>query len=514
MTDPGKTFRGTAFLLAAALLCAAPAWAQKKGGSLTYAYISGPGTLDPYMTGNLVEMEVIHHIFEGLVEMDEQYQAKPMLAESIKVSDDAKIFTFALRRGVKFHNGKEMTAADVRASYERYGRISTSATILANVEGYDTPDPYTFVIRLKSPNAVFLDQLKSPTYPLGIMPAEQKDKAPREAEVIGTGPYSLGEWVRDSHLVLRRFDGYAANGAYAGVDGYAGKRTAYLDSVRYNFVPEANARLAALQAGDADVIGDVPKDLAARLKGRPDLVSQEVFPYCQHLLVLHSQNAPTSNVLVRRAIQAAVDTEELAEASGALFRLNPSLTYASSPYNPGDLVKPYYRISSAEKAKALLQQAGYKNEKLVLQTNANYGYMKDSILTLAEQLKAIGMNVDVQVLDWTTNSNNMQRGTGGWNVSTTGFCSQPLLGPQQWKPMIYNFAQIKNDTALDAAYAKFFDSPKLPDRQDAWKDAETHILNQAYFIKVSDLGQIRAYNRKVEGLLPYYLVRFWDVSLK
>lgn len=495
-------------------LAAAPALAQpKRGGDLKYAYISGPGTLDPQMTGNLVEMEVIHHIFEGLVAMDEDYQAKPMVAQKIDISPDVKTFTFTLRPGITFHNGKPLTSADVLATYERYARISVNNSILANVEGYDTPDPMTFVIRLKTPNPVFLDQLKTPTYPLGIIPAEQKDKPPREADVIGTGPYKLGEWVRDSHLVIRRHDGYAQNTNYTGVDGYAGKRTAYLDSVRYAFVPEANARLAALQSGDADVIGDVLVDLAPRLKGRADIITQEVFPYCQHVIVIHSQNAPTNNVLIRRAIQAAADTEELALSTGQVFRLNPSLTYANSPYNPGDVVKKYYAIANADRAKALLKEAGYKGEKLVIQTNANYAYMKNSMLALAEQLKAIGMNVEVQTLDWVTNSNNMQRGTGGWNVSTTGFCSQPLLGPQQWRPMIYNFAQIKGDAKLDDAYNRFFTSPQLADRQSAWKEAETQVLDSAYFIKVSDMGQIRAFNKKVNGLRPYYLVRFWDVSL-
>lgn len=273
-----------ATLIALAIATSLPALAQtapKRGGNLTYAYISGPGTLDPQMTGNLVEMEVIHHIFEGLVAMDENYQAKPMLAQKIDVSADAKVFTFALRPGVTFHNGKKMTSADVLATYERYARVSTNSAVLANVEGYDTPDPMTFVIRLKTPNPVFLDQLKTPTYPLGIMPAEQKDKPAREIDVIGTGPYKLGEWTRDSHLVIRRFDDYAQNTSYTGVDGYAGKRTAYLDSVRYNFVPEANARVAALQSGNADVIGDVLVDLAGRIKSRPELVTQEVFPYCQ-----------------------------------------------------------------------------------------------------------------------------------------------------------------------------------------------------------------------------------------
>jgi peptide/nickel transport system substrate-binding protein len=141
--------------------------------------------------------------------------------------------------------------------------------------------------------------------------------------------------------------------------------------------------------------------------------------------------------------------------------------------------------------------------------------MRNAILVLSEQLKAVGMNVGVDVVDWTTNASNMQRGTGTWNVSTTGFCSNPLLGPQQWRVMFYTFPQVKNDGALDAAYEKFYTSldPKL--RVAAWADIEQRVLDQAYMIKIGDTGTIRAFNnKKVDGYTPYYIPRFWNVSLK
>ena len=384
--------------------------------------------------------------------------------------------------------------------------------MLADVAAFSAPDPYTFVVKLTKPNAVFIDVLKSPVYPFAIIPAEQKDKPARGLEIIGTGPFMLGEWVKDSHLIIKRFDGYVADDSSAGPYGLAGKRTAYLDAVRYNFVPEANTRIAAIQSGGVDVISDVPRDLMKRFDGKPEFTLLKIFPFCMQVYVVNSQQGPTANPLVRQAISAALNAQEVLEAMGSVSQATHSLVYASSPYYQGDAMKKYYSQNNAAKAKELLAKAGYKGEKVTLQTNSNYATMRNAILVLSEQLKAVGMNVAVDVVDWTTNASNMQRGTGVWNVSTTGFCSNPLLGPQQWRVMFYTFPQVKNDTALDAAYDKFYTSldPKL--RIAAWADIEQRVLDQAYMIKIGDTG-VRANRQEGRGLYRFLRPR-WNVSLK
>jgi peptide/nickel transport system substrate-binding protein len=501
--------------VATALFAVSPSQAQTRGGTLIYSTVAGPASLDPYMAGSLVELEIIHEIFETLVAMDENYNAKPMLASKVDVSNEAKTFTFTLRKGVKFSNGQEMTSADVLGSFERFKKVSTNAPLLADVEKYETPDPYTFVVHLKSTNAVFVDLLKSSTYPLVVLPASQKDKPAREVEIIGTGPFKLGEWQKDSHLILLRNDGYSADESAGEADGFAGKKTAYLDSVRYNFIPEANARLAALQTKKSDVIADLTLDLAKRLEGISELSTLKTFPYCQQYFVLHASNGLTANPLIRQAIREVVNVDDILAATGILSQRNPSLLYPPSPYYAGDMAAKFYDRKDPKKAKEILKQAGYNGEKLVLQTNSNYPYMRDSILVLSEQLKEAGVNADVQVIDWMSNSNNLQRGTGNWNVSTTSFCSPPLLGPQQWKSTVYTFPHIDKDPAIDAAFDSLFKSVDEKTRKTAWFDIENRFLDQAYMVKVADTGSLRGYNNtRVGGLKPYFYLRFWNTWLK
>jgi len=514
-------FRQTGFPLAAtaiaaALALTAPAIAQdtpKEGGQVIYANNSGPGQLDPAMAASLVELEVIAHVFEPLVAMDEGYAAAPMLAESWEVSEDGKTFTFKLREGVTFSDGQEMTSADVLATFERYAEISPGKDTLADVKEYRTPDDYTFEIELNELNSVFIDQLKTPVYPFSILPASQRDKPAREIDVIGTGPFKLGEWVKDSHLVIEKNENYVPREDAEGPDGYVGKKTVYVDSVRYNFVPEGNARVAAMQTGEADITTALSKDLLARLEGQEGVTPITVFPYCQNYVILHSSNPPTDKREIRQAIRKVAGVEDLIIASGETARMDHSMSYPGTDYHTDEENAKWYNENDIEGAMKLLEEAGYSGEEITVQSNTNYSWMRDTMLVLAEQMKAAGMTVKIDITDWTTNASNLQSGDGGWNVSTTGFCSNALLGPQQWQTMIYNFPHIEGNQVLDDAYAKFYSSMELAERQAAWKAIEAEVLDGAYMIKVSDRGSNRAIADELKGFREFNMNLFWDVWL-
>jgi peptide/nickel transport system substrate-binding protein len=484
--------------------------AQKRGGNIVYANVSAVGTMDPHAAAAVVDLEAIHHVFEGLVEMGEDYSAKPMLASKVDISPDGRVFTFTLRKGVKFHSGKEMTTADVMASFERYKKVSPNAPALADVASMEAPDAYTFVIKLNKPNSLFVEVMKTPTYSFSIIPAELKDQPGRELEPIGTGPFRVAEWRKDSHLLLNRFDGYTADETAKGPDGYAGRKTVWIDSLRYNSVPEANTRMAALQSGGADFIATIPGDLAKRLQGRPDVKVMSVIPFCQATFISHARNF--TNRSVRQAVAALVDSEEMMEAAGQVWDRNPSLMFKPSYYF-SDIGQPWYDQKSVDKAKALLKAGNYAGEKVVLETNNNYAYMRDSSQVLVEQMKKAGINVELKMVDWTTNQADLSKGTGGWNMTITGLCSGPLLGPQQWR-LSLAFAQNPDDPVVTEGYAKMFATTDPAERKRIWQGIEKYFIEEGYMMKVADIADLRGMNMKYDGIKPYYMQRFWDVWQK
>jgi peptide/nickel transport system substrate-binding protein len=487
----------------------------KKGGVLAYATVSGPGGLDPHVSSSAVELEVIHNVFESLVSLDNQNATKPMLAVSATPSADSKTYTFVLRRGVKFHNGDEMTSADVKASMERYGTLSPNKGNLAGVESYDTPDPYTFIIRLKEPNVVLLDVMKAPIFPFMILPASQKDKPARGIDVIGTGPYQLGEWVKDSHLVIKRFDNYTQDTSSPGRDGYVGRKTVYLDAVNFRFMPEATTRIAALETGEVQLAGSIPFELRGQVESHPELAIRQLYPIGGNYIIVNSQYGLTASVAMRQAIAAAIDIGEISEAVGGVNKPNPWMSFPNTPYFPGDKIPtPWYDQKSPDKAKEMALKAGYKGEKLIIETNSNYPWMRSTMLVAAEQLKAAGFDVDVRLVDWTTNASHMQQGTGEWNLSTTLFGPEHILGPQQWRPLIYSFSNIKGNDALDADYKEFFAEPDLAKRVAIWVKIQQQVLGGGYMIKLFDTGRLSAYAKKLMNQTDYAgLLQLWDIWL-
>jgi peptide/nickel transport system substrate-binding protein len=469
---------------------------------------------DPHMIAAQVDNNYSMHVFEGLLSLAEDYSPKPQLAESFDVSADGKTYTFKLRKGVKFHDGKEMTSADVLASFERYRRISPNRGVLARVAAMKAPDPLTFVLEISEPQPLLPELIISPRYQLAILPAADKDTGPNANSGIGTGPYRFVERKPDSHVRLARFDGYVPNPAYDGPSGYGGKRQPTFDTITFRVAPEGASRVAGVQTGEMQLVDNLPVQSANRLGANKQIRIIDVMPYSKMVTIMHASQPPTDNPLVRRAIQAAIDNDDVMEvALEGFYKPEHSFLFKSSPYYAGDLNRELYSQGNPKKARELLAKAGYKGEPVSIMTTSDYAFMKNGMLVVAEQLKAAGINVKMEMVDWQTNVAHRSKGTGGWNITTTGYGSFPLEGPQSYQSVFRQMAHIENDKVLDEGFVRLIGSPTLEERKKAWRDIETRMATEAYILVNGDRGMKMAATTRLRTLEPFYSIRLWNSSL-
>jgi peptide/nickel transport system substrate-binding protein len=512
MTDTCRALALTLSLLAA---LAAPALAQKRGGDVVVGQTAGTNTLDPHFTASAAARNMMLGMYETLVTIDENASPVPMLAAKWEVLDNGLTYRFELRKGVRFHNGKEMTAADVKASLERFGRISPEKQTMAHVASIEAPEPYLVVIRLRQVDTSFLDRLASPASPTTIIPAEEAAKEVNKTSHISTGPYQFVEWIPDSHVKLKRFDGYVPNSAMSGRDGLGGRKTAYFDTITIRIIKEASARVAALESGQIHFAEDVPIPAAKRLEANAKLTVANLLPWAQPLVLVNTSLAPTSNLKLRQAIQAALDIDEiLAAATDGLYQLNHGWVYPNSAYYAPEAGRALYNQKDLKKAKALLADSGYKGEPLTMITNKDYQFMFKSGVVMSEQLKALGINLKLDVLDWPTMAGKANT-SEGWNLATTGFAIQPFVGPYSYLKLFWgptHVGRVASDPVLDQAWGKFNTSLRQADRKDAWAQIQQRMAEQVYILKLGDSGMKLAMTRTLAGFKPYQGAhRFWNV---
>ncbi|NDG49609.1 MAG: hypothetical protein EBY30_11345, partial [Rhodospirillales bacterium] len=162
-----------------------------RGGDIVFGQEANVNSLDQMTSSTISTRNIAMNIFETLMTRDENNNPILELAESMNAAADGKTYTFRLRSGVTFHNGKALTSADVAASFNRYNRIGLQRSTLDNVAGWDTPDPMTFVIRMKRAQPTFIEALSSFSVPIVIVPSELENDERQQLRSIGTGPFRL-----------------------------------------------------------------------------------------------------------------------------------------------------------------------------------------------------------------------------------------------------------------------------------------------------------------------------------
>lgn len=494
-------------------LSGASAQAQQDGGTLVVVQSSNPPSLDAMATSSGASRNVNMNVYETLYGFSEDVKPIPILAEGLDISEDGLTYVFTLRKGVKFHNGKEMTAKDVKASLLRYREVGATTNLLDPVDTIEITGDYEVTFTMKEKTPTFLEAFCSPRAPAAIIPEEDAQAAAGETSLVGTGPYKITEYVPDSHVTLEKFADYSRDDRYDGPDGFGGKKTAHFDTVTFRIMPEPGAQQAALEAGEVDILDQISVPAARRLANDPDIETYENKQWAFMTFILNANTPPTDNVKFREAVQVALNMEEvMGIATEGLFDLNPRWVYPGSAYDPGEIGAEYYNQADADKVKALLEEAGYKGEEFVILTDNTIPAHGKAGVVIGEQLKAMGINAVINQVDWPT-ALNVRMQDEGWNGWTLTMGIEPYLGPAAIISTLTGKRPhfVKNDPKLDELYQELITGETVEARAETFKKISEQMYTYFGIVKVGDTGIMQASRADVEGFKPFRFPRVYDV---
>jgi len=380
--------------LLAGLLLAGHALAQDpppvRGGTVTVAISADPPGWDPTLsTSQEIARVTYGNVYEGLVRFDRNGEIVPALAAGWQVSTDGLAWTFTLREGVRFHDGSPLTAEDVLFKFDR-ARDPDSGHVnqgyYAAVADVRAPDAGTIVFELTQPSRSLLYNLARPDaiiYPAAL--AETQRSQP-----VGTGPFRFARYVEGSEVRLERFD------------DYWNPELPYLDAATFRIIGDANARIAALQAGDIDLIGGaVPPEQVRVLQANPALKVASGTATAEITVAMNNSRPPFDDLRVRQAITHAIDKDAIVQ--GAFFGLGTVIGTHMSPSEAYylDLTDTY--PYDPERARALLAEAGYAGGlSFDFELPEPYAFERRTGEIIAQQLREVGITVNLSVVEWGT----------------------------------------------------------------------------------------------------------------
>jgi len=491
---------------------AAVAGEPKKGGTLKWAIIGEPPAHDPVFTTATVTANFGWHVFEGLYTRDSKNGPKMDLLEKYEPSSDGKKVTMTLRKGVLFHNDKELTSADVEASLKRYADIQASGKLVFTaIDKMSAPDKYSVVLEFKEPRAgilpVFLSRIAA-----AIMPAEtvQKFGKDKVTEPIGTGPYKFVEHQPDRMTRMQRFDKYVAR--EDATDGPAGKKVAYIDEIQYIPTPEESVRADGVGTGEYLYGQDLSPDSHARIKGVPGVEADIGKPNYWAVAHMNKKEGMFTNLKLRQAVLASTSVDPIAAAAFGVkefYRLDPGIAAPETPWFT-DEGKEIFNKPDLEKAKALLKEGGYDGTPIRWMSTKEYFYNYNAGVVFKQQLEAVGFKVDLQVMDWATLVKR-RSDSKEYDIFVTAHESyahpvlQPFMGdiwPGWWtNPQ-------KNEIA-----AKIMAETDEKKQMENIKELQRLFYTDVPAIKYGEYFSLRARSTKVMGTMNPADPYFWNAWL-
>lgn len=482
--------------------------------TLNIAVAQQAPSLDLHKNSTLIARQMMDGTcWEKLVTLNSNGEAVPELCESYDVSEDAKTITFNLRKGVKFHDGSEMTADDVVASMNRWiNGFSTAAAMVGDAR-FEKLDDYTVQIAAAKPIVMFPGVIAGAAQPASITAAEactKEDTNGFMTEYIGTGPYKFVEWVQDQYVKLEKFEDYVPYGTEGEpMDGWSGYKAAPTKTLIFWIVPESNTRNAGLESGQYDVVYNLPSDDVDRMKGIDGIT---VFSTQQGTIapIINHKKGLCSNQWFRQAVSYALDYEEVMAATYGTNGYVTGSCYMdeAQPFWYTDAGSEEYNVHDPEKAKKILEENGYDGTPMKLMA-ATLNKMDYMAVVMESELEEIGIPVELNIVDWPT-LQAYSTDPDAYDMYICTFAQVPIpslklyFGP--------NYAGWNDDETLQSLLSEMNTATSMEDARAAWEKVQEYSWEYLAVINFGHYIANYAWNDHVKGLNAYSGMYFWNAG--
>ena len=486
--------------------------APRSGGAINVAIPGEPPTLDPMdSTADIVAL-ISQHVFETLYTWGKGMELTPLLAAAMPVvSDGGRDYAIPLRRDVRFHDGGTMSSADVLASLQRWLKVAARGR-LANeaIEACTAPDANTIRLRLRQPYAPLLALMSLQANGAVIMPAG-KQGVPM-VEVVGTGPFRLKERLPDRYILLTRFAEYSPRDDEP--NGYGGRRTAYLDEVRFVPVPNASTRLEGALSGQYHYADSLPVETHGRLLAQRRTEPLLIRNYGQPQMTFNTTQGAFSNVTLRQAALASLNMADMLEAAfgDQDFSVLEGSFYPKGARFYSTARTELYNQANPARARELLKTAGYDGRPVRFMASQQVDFHFKIAQIAAENMRQAGFKVTLTVLDLAT---ILQRRSDPalWEI-TIGHA--PVLP----EPSLYTFMSPTafgwwSTPARDAAVAAFNGETDLDRRATVlWPTIQRLMYEEVPTVKIGNFAALAARSKALAGVQPAAWPFFWNTWLE
>jgi peptide/nickel transport system substrate-binding protein len=407
--------------------------------------------LDPVWTTATVTSTHSLLVYDTLFGMDRKQQVHPQMVEKFGRDEDGLTWHFTLRDGLGWHDGTPVTAKDCVASIRRWAaRFGLATTMMQRTERLDAVDDKSFILKLKEPFGPVPETLGNPTQICFIMRQKDAETDPfaQVKTAVGSGPFTFlpDEWVPGAKVAYRRNAAYKPRDGVP--DGYAGAKIAHIDRVEWTVIPEAGTAAAALMTGEMDYWTNPAADNLTQLRANANVQIGLLDPLGWQLHVrFNSLAKPFDNAKMRQAIQMLVATQQqdYLNATGYTGELGKACLapfICGSP-NESEAGLDRFRKYDPERIKALLKEGGYTGQSVVLMDPTDQAHLHMVAQVLNEHMKGVGINVDLQSMDWSTLVSRRAvkdppPAQGGWHIFPTAWPSSAMMNPVVNAPLDTN----------------------------------------------------------------------------